>query len=435
MRVTEALTGFERLFEIRFQCAMRAGTGGKGFAVSKYVRGLGWALVLIVLALGLRPGDVGAQALNQVGLVVGLGDGSVLTRCVEFSEPEISGYDVLERAGLQVVRQAEGQGGIVCAINGVGCPASDCWCECSGSACTYWSYWHQEGGQWSYSQLGADRYLVQPGAVEGWNWGEQEPPPVVPFEQICVPPATATPVPTATPTDTPLPPSSIQFWVSPTSIVAGECAELNWHVEHVRAVYLDEEGVGGNGTRSVCPAQNQTYELRVVSAGGESRHPVTVNVVQPTSTPTQVPTATLAPTSTAAAQVQPTATAAPTMEPTLTESDAEAATATPEPTEAPTETPTAAPIASPTVTSTATEAPTPTATHTPTPRPVAQLVRTSPTPTSVAAARPSATPDDGLGAPGSGDGSVNETTNYVLFGVLMAVLVAVGVVILVQRRG
>ena len=250
---------------------------------------------------------------------------------------------------------------------------------------------------------------------------------MMPFEQICVPPATATPVPTATPTKPPLPPS-IHVSVSPTTIVAGQCAELSWQVENVQAVYMDGEGVGGNGTRSVCPTQSQTYELRVVSASGESRHPMTVDVVQPTPTPTQTPTVPPAPTSTVAAQVQATATAAPTETPPT--SNADLPTETPVSTATPTQTATA----SPTTTSTATVTATPTVTMTPTPRPVAQLPRLSPTTASVPVDRPSPTPANGLGAPGASGAVPGETTNYVLFGVLMAVLVGVGAVVLIQRR-
>jgi hypothetical protein len=357
-----------------------------------------------------------------------MGDGNLLTRCVEFSEAEISGYDVLERAGFEVVRKAEGLGGLVCSIDGVGCPIDECWCQCKGSTCTYWSYWHLAGDQWSYSTLGADAHRVQDGAVEGWNWGQEEPPPLLPFEQICAPPATATPDPTATPTNTPLPPPSINFWATRTEIVAGECAELNWQVEHVRAVYLDGKGVGGSGTQSVCPAQSQTFELRVVSASGESRHPVSVNVVQPTPKPTSTATPPPAPTATTAVQAEPPATA--TLSPTQTSvPDTVVPTETPVPTMTATYTPSVTPSA--TASATETPAATATPTLTLTPRPVAQLVR--PSPTAVGGeTRPSPTPVEGL-APGAEQSSTEERTNYAIFGALMAVLAGVGIGILIQR--
>jgi hypothetical protein len=167
---------------------------------------------LMQRALGIRPAPASAAGPNQAGLVVRLGDGEVLTRCVEFEEAEISGHDLLLRAGLQVVsRQEPGNGSTICAIEEVGCPATNCFCQCNGSTCTYWSYWSLVGDQWSYAQLGVDSQMVQPGAVEGWSWGEKEEPPVMSFEEICAP-ETVPPEPTATatvvPTSTPAPPST-----------------------------------------------------------------------------------------------------------------------------------------------------------------------------------------------------------------------------------
>ena len=66
----------------------------------------------------------------------------------------------------------------------------------------------------------------------------------------------------------------MRFSANPSAILAGECAELGWQVEYVKAVYLDGVGVGGHGTQSICPLQTETHELRVVSASGESRHAV-----------------------------------------------------------------------------------------------------------------------------------------------------------------
>jgi hypothetical protein len=151
----------------------------------------GWrALALLavgVLALGGQPppGDaaVRTQGLNQVGLVVHFGDGSSITRCVTFSEPQISGLEVLERSDLDVVTHQS----VVCAIEGTGCPAGDCWCQCQGGgSCTYWSYWHWVDGAWQFAQTGAGLYQVTGGDIEGWHWGASTTPSSTPsFEAIC----------------------------------------------------------------------------------------------------------------------------------------------------------------------------------------------------------------------------------------------------------
>jgi hypothetical protein len=153
-----------------------------------------------------------AQAPNRVALVIRYGDGTVWTKCVEFSEPQITGLDVLSRAGLPVVYTSSGGGALVCKIGPQGCDnPGNCLCACRGAECTYWSYWHLIDGSWQYANIGAAQYVVKPGTVEGWVWGEgsvtkaPQPPPTS-FDEICYPASpTATTAPTALPpTATPL---------------------------------------------------------------------------------------------------------------------------------------------------------------------------------------------------------------------------------------
>jgi hypothetical protein len=169
---------------------------------------------LILMGSGLTEGRT--QSPNQVGLIVQFGDGSLLTRCIELDEPQISGYDLLLRAGLNVIVSGDSTVGMaICEIENKGCPASDCFCQCKGSTCTYWSYWHLVNGAWQYSSAGASAHTAHSGDVEGWHWGEAEPPPAVPFEEICIPPATDTPTATVTASPTPT-------WTSsPTPIPTG----------------------------------------------------------------------------------------------------------------------------------------------------------------------------------------------------------------------
>jgi hypothetical protein len=183
-----------------------------------------WAAALPLLALGwLLFGGAGAlraQSGNQAGLVVVLGDGRVITRCVTFEEDAISGLTLLQRAGLSLETSAGAGGATICSIAGEGCPASDCFCQCKGAPCIYWNYFYRDqGGPWTYAALGALGRQVRPGDVDGWVWGDgSSPPPDVDLAAICAadalpaqPPATATltPVvasPTPMPTATPEPP-------------------------------------------------------------------------------------------------------------------------------------------------------------------------------------------------------------------------------------
>ena len=147
--------------------------------IMKYLRGIGIALGLIglvTLVAHARSPQTRAQQSNRVALVVGFGDGTYATECVRFTEPGISGFETLMRSDLDVVSN----GGAVCRIEGMGCPADDCFC----AAPDYWSYWHLIDGTWQYSGSGAQGYLVHDGGVEGWHWGSQ-PPPTLVFDQIC----------------------------------------------------------------------------------------------------------------------------------------------------------------------------------------------------------------------------------------------------------
>lgn len=150
------------------------------------------AVALALLVASVPQATTRAQEPSRVALLVDFGNGTVATRCIEFSEPEISGHEVLRRSGLSVVAHAvSGMGVIICDIGGVsGCPASDCFCQCQGMSCMYWKYYHQEGGSWQYSALGASTHTVRHGDVEAWAWGPGNSsrgtePPDLSFDEIC----------------------------------------------------------------------------------------------------------------------------------------------------------------------------------------------------------------------------------------------------------
>jgi hypothetical protein len=256
-------------------------------------------LLLLITGLVLASQTL-AQTTNRAALVVSFGGGQVETACVEFSEPEITGLEVLQRAGLNVEAQVQGLGAAVCRIDGTGCPGDNCFCQCTGGgACRFWNYWHLVNGQWQFSQVGGGIYPVQNGAVEGWSWGisspggEGEQPPVYTFDQVCAPPVTDTPIPTDTvvPTNTPLPPTAtavpapqIDFHADATTVTAGTCTVLRWNLEYITAVFLNDIGVEGRGSQEVCPAQTETYTLRVVHPRGEESRQITISVIVPTAT-------------------------------------------------------------------------------------------------------------------------------------------------------
>lgn len=148
-------------------------------------------IILIGLVLAYLVPQLAAQEPNRAALVVRLEDGSVQTSCVEFPEAQITGYELLQRSGLDVTVDVQGMGALVCNIEGSGCPANDCLCQCRGGGeCQYWSYWHQLDGEWLYSRAGAMAYPVLDGAVEGWSWGpgavaDAVTPPDTTFASVC----------------------------------------------------------------------------------------------------------------------------------------------------------------------------------------------------------------------------------------------------------
>ena len=176
--------------------------------------GRGETILFLAMLLALSAGEgVSAQsAPHRAGLVIRFGDGSVVTRCVSFNEPGLTGVELLGRAGFTIrVDTNSSIGAGVCKISSQGCDAGkSCFCQCEGSTCAYWQYFHLQNGAWKYSNLGAGVYQLSDGAVEGWAWGNNVAPPVMTLDQICASGAFA-----AAPTATPVRPS--QAVPSPTA--------------------------------------------------------------------------------------------------------------------------------------------------------------------------------------------------------------------------
>ena len=218
-------------------------------------KNLGLAAIAILFALLLIPGPGLAQGPNRVGLVVKFGDGGVEKRCIEFSESEITGLEVLQRSGLGVEYMVSGPGAMVCKIGRDGCPPpynsyNDCLCQCPGGAnCVYWSYWHLKNGGWEYSSAGASGYKVKNGDVEGWVWAKGEvgsapQPPSTSFDDVCPPP-----IPTPT---TPPPPDSDNDGVLDN--VDG-CPAQPGPAENSGCPWPDGDGDGLTDNVDGCPAQ------------------------------------------------------------------------------------------------------------------------------------------------------------------------------------
>ncbi len=139
--------------------------------------GLGLLTALLPVVAGLSSAQETPTDLNQVDVVVDLGNGATLTRRVTFSEPSLTGLQVLQRSGLRLEIVQYSFGAAICSIEGVGCPATNCFCNPNKS----WGYDYWDGG-WQGYPTGPSGSTVVDGGVEGWVWGDFNvnpmPPPV-----------------------------------------------------------------------------------------------------------------------------------------------------------------------------------------------------------------------------------------------------------------
>jgi len=105
--------------------------------------------------------------LNAAAIVVQLDDRRIIVRWVDFTGT-ISGLLLLESAGLDLTVAETSFGPAVCAIEGIGCPPDNCFCN----ADQFWGYNFWDGTAWQSYPVGASTSAISAtGAVEGWRWG------------------------------------------------------------------------------------------------------------------------------------------------------------------------------------------------------------------------------------------------------------------------
>jgi hypothetical protein len=139
------------------------------------VAGVLWTLTPVPVAAvsaGVRPATIAAHGehtgtVNTAAVVVQLDDQRSVVRWIDFTAP-ISGIAALELSGLDVTVGETSFGPAVCAIEGVGCPADNCFCN----ADLFWSYNFWDGEAWQGYPVGASTSEISTtGAIEGWRWG------------------------------------------------------------------------------------------------------------------------------------------------------------------------------------------------------------------------------------------------------------------------
>lgn len=145
-------------------------------------------LLLLLTVLLLQHPALQAEDLRRAGLVVQLGDATVITRCVAFQGEQITGMALLKQSGLDLTIATDPSfGEFVCKIDREGCPADDCLCAYPPN---FWRYWLLVDGAWQFAPVGASSRTLRTGDVDGWVWGGDaaDTPatlPTISFAEIC----------------------------------------------------------------------------------------------------------------------------------------------------------------------------------------------------------------------------------------------------------
>ncbi len=145
--------------------------------MNRTLRTFAAVLCLVVLPGLIEPGPASADPLDSCtptsGVIVavdfGHWGGSVQRGC---DATPTTGFDALHAAGFSTAGTRHDGPGFICRINNYPTPAEEA-CVLTPPASAYWSYWHANPGQdsWSYSNLGATSYHPKPGSVDAWVFG------------------------------------------------------------------------------------------------------------------------------------------------------------------------------------------------------------------------------------------------------------------------
>ncbi|MDP8243031.1 MAG: hypothetical protein P9L94_03040 [Candidatus Hinthialibacter antarcticus] len=109
---------------------------------------------------------------NQAGLVINHLDGSRTVRVVDFYGETLTGFQLLQQSGLDLVAAHYSFGSAVCAIDGEGHPSDNCFGDFSASDPTWALHDLNANDEWVSSAVGVGDRLVYGGQVQGWLFGQ-----------------------------------------------------------------------------------------------------------------------------------------------------------------------------------------------------------------------------------------------------------------------
>jgi hypothetical protein len=125
-------------------------------------------LALTILAL-VPASTVHGQSTGTVAQLVESPSGELMPFCRDLETPA-DNVTALKATGLDLTIKDYGFGLTVCAIEGLGCPEENCFCECPLPECTQWTFfrWNTAQGAWETT----DDTTVKAGDVVAWLWTE-----------------------------------------------------------------------------------------------------------------------------------------------------------------------------------------------------------------------------------------------------------------------
>jgi hypothetical protein len=235
-----------------------------GLAVAGALAGLGAGVSVVAGPAAPAGADPMADCTTTTGVVVAVDfshwGGNVERGC---AAAPATGYDALVAAGYTVAGDQQDGPAFICRIDDEPPPSEDP-CITTPPATAYWSYWHADAGQstWTESPVGAMSYQPPPGSVDAWAFGAGQPPSVPPSAVLSTTPG---PPPTTTTTTStgavPAGSSSPPVAGGPTSSAGGGSGGT--------ASGGSGTGTGGTGTQPPgSPSTTQLPSTQQPGAGG-----------------------------------------------------------------------------------------------------------------------------------------------------------------------
>ncbi|MFH1744445.1 MAG: hypothetical protein ABIH23_36035 [bacterium] len=109
------------------------------------------------------------DVVSKAGLVIDHSDGARLVKVIEFPGETITGWQLLQRSGLDITSSDFGFGIAICAIDGEGMPAENCFGDPEGR---FWNFnILLSDGTWVSSWVGASDTIVYDGDAHGYLYG------------------------------------------------------------------------------------------------------------------------------------------------------------------------------------------------------------------------------------------------------------------------